>query len=323
MNEQVMLIHGLARTSRSFNKLAAILKKQGYIVHNMDYASTRLTIEQAAEDVFKRALPQLDSSAPLHIVTHSLGGILTRFYLSRHSIANLGRVVMLAPPNHGSEVVDRLGRFRLFHWLNGPAGDQLGTSATSMPALLPAADYPLGIIAGNRSINCLLSLCLPTPNDGKVSVVSTQQAGMQDHLVVNASHPFIINHPHTIHAVGAFLQTGQFSATIHRCYNKRFSLKRSFFMAKVATARHILVDSKEICQELKREIEQGADFAAIAKEHSSCPSGRSGGDLGEFGPGMMVPEFDKVVFSAPLNTVQGPVQTQFGYHLLEVTSRTE
>ena len=75
--------------------------------------------------------------------------------------------------------------------------------------------------------------------------------------------------------------------------------------------------------ELKREIEEGADFAAVAKENSSCPSSRQGGDLGEFGPGMMVPEFDKVVFSAPVNTVQGPVKTQFGYHLLEVTSRTE
>ena len=90
-----------------------------------------------------------------------------------------------------------------------------------------------------------------------------------------------------------------------------------------ATARHILVDSEEICLELKREIEEGALVAAVAKEHSSCPSSRQGGDLGEFGPGMMVPEFDKVVFSAPVNTVQGPVKTQFGYHLLEVTSRTE
>ena len=90
-----------------------------------------------------------------------------------------------------------------------------------------------------------------------------------------------------------------------------------------ATARHILVDSEEICLELKREIEEGADFAAVAKENSSCPSGASGGDLGEFGPGMMVPEFDAVVFSAPVNTVQGPVKTQFGYHLLEVTSRTD
>ena len=90
-----------------------------------------------------------------------------------------------------------------------------------------------------------------------------------------------------------------------------------------ATAIHILVDSEEICLELKKEIEQGADFADVAKENSSCPSSAQGGDLGSFGPGMMVPEFDKVVFSAPLNTVQGPVQTQFGYHLLEVTSRED
>lgn len=89
-----------------------------------------------------------------------------------------------------------------------------------------------------------------------------------------------------------------------------------------ATARHILVDSEAKCLDLKNQIEGGADFGELAQEHSSCPSGRSGGDLGSFGPGMMVKEFDEVVFSADLNTVQGPVKTQFGYHLLEVTSRT-
>jgi len=88
-----------------------------------------------------------------------------------------------------------------------------------------------------------------------------------------------------------------------------------------ATARHILVDTEEQCQKLKDDIEGGADFADLAKKHSSCPSGQSGGELGEFGPGMMVKEFDEVVFSADVNTVQGPVKTQFGYHLLEVTSR--
>ncbi len=93
-------------------------------------------------------------------------------------------------------------------------------------------------------------------------------------------------------------------------------------MAKVR-ARHILVDTKEKCQSLKDEIAGGADFADLAKEHSSCPSGQQGGDLGEFGPGMMVKEFDDVVFTADLNSVEGPVQTQFGYHLLEVTSRTD
>jgi len=89
-----------------------------------------------------------------------------------------------------------------------------------------------------------------------------------------------------------------------------------------ARARHILVSTEEKCNELKTKIEGGDDFAVIAKEFSSCPSKQQGGDLGEFGPGMMVPEFDEVVFSAPLNEVQGPVKTQFGYHLLEVTSRS-
>ncbi len=90
-----------------------------------------------------------------------------------------------------------------------------------------------------------------------------------------------------------------------------------------ASARHILVSSEEQCQQLKIDIEGGADFGEIAKQHSSCPSGGKGGDLGEFSPGMMVPEFDEVVFSADVNTVQGPVKTQFGYHLLEVTARSE
>ena len=93
-------------------------------------------------------------------------------------------------------------------------------------------------------------------------------------------------------------------------------------MAK-ATARHILVDSEEQCNQLKDQITGGTDFAEVAQQHSKCPSGTSGGDLGEFGPGMMVKEFDEVVFSAPLNQVQGPVKTQFGYHLLEVTARTD
>ena len=90
-----------------------------------------------------------------------------------------------------------------------------------------------------------------------------------------------------------------------------------------ASARHILVDTEEQCNELKQQIEGGADFAEVAKQHSSCPSGRQGGDLGQFGPGQMVKEFDEVVFSGELNTVHGPVQTQFGYHLLEITERTD
>lgn len=91
----------------------------------------------------------------------------------------------------------------------------------------------------------------------------------------------------------------------------------------LARARHILVSSSELCEELKVQIEAGSDFTSIAQKHSTCPSGATGGDLGEFGPGQMVPEFDEVVFSAPIGKVQGPVKTQFGYHLLEVTERND
>jgi peptidyl-prolyl cis-trans isomerase C len=94
-------------------------------------------------------------------------------------------------------------------------------------------------------------------------------------------------------------------------------------MARKAKARHILVKTKEACDDLKTQIDDGGDFAELAKTHSQCPSGREGGALGEFGPGQMVPEFDKVVFSAPVGTVQGPIKTQFGWHLVEVTSRTD
>ena len=90
-----------------------------------------------------------------------------------------------------------------------------------------------------------------------------------------------------------------------------------------ASARHILVPTEEACQELKQQIEGGTDFAEVAKEHSQCPSGAKGGDLGSFGPGQMVPEFDKAVFSGGVGELQGPIQTQFGYHLLEVTSRED
>ena len=90
-----------------------------------------------------------------------------------------------------------------------------------------------------------------------------------------------------------------------------------------ASARHILVDSQQACENLKNELTGGADFAQLAREHSNCPSGQQGGDLGQFRQGQMVPEFDRVVFSAPINAVQGPIKTEFGWHLLEVTSRTQ
>lgn len=93
-------------------------------------------------------------------------------------------------------------------------------------------------------------------------------------------------------------------------------------MAK-ASARHILVETKDECEEIKKEIEGGADFAEMAKKHSKCPSGADGGNLGEFSPGQMVEAFDKVVFGEEVGKVHGPIETEFGFHLVEITSRTE
>ena len=143
-------------------------------------------------------------------MTHSLGGILVRSYLARHEISNLGRVMMLGPPNQGSEVVDKLGSWWLFQKLNGPAGNELGTGPDSTPNKLGAANFCLGIIAGDRSINWINSLLIPGPDDGKVSVERTKLAGMTDHIVIHATHPFLMRNRSVINQTIYFLENGAF-----------------------------------------------------------------------------------------------------------------
>jgi hypothetical protein len=191
-------------------RLAGRLTTSGYIVHNIGYRSTRLTIEQVAEQYLSKTLGSISSTDTIHVVTHSLGGIVLRLYLSQNRLTNLGRVVMLAPPNQGSEVVDRLRHWRLFRWFNGPAGLQLGTDPLSLPRQLPAANFELGIIAGNKSINFWLSTLLPSPNDGKVSVQSTRVEGMREHIILPVTHPFIMRDKQVISHTLRFLQHGTF-----------------------------------------------------------------------------------------------------------------
>ena len=177
-NECVVLLHGLARTARSMVPLAVAFEAAGYRVLNVAYPSRLHVIEVLAEVAVGKALARCAAFAPraIHFVTHSLGGILVRQYLGRHAVANLGRVVMLAPPNQGSEVVDRFGWLPGFRLFNGPAIEQLGTGTASLPRRLGALHAPVGVIAGTRSVNWLLSTALPGPNDGKVSVASTRCA---------------------------------------------------------------------------------------------------------------------------------------------------
>ena len=213
--ESVILLHGLCRTSRSMAPMERALSAAGYRVLNVDYPSRTASIEQLSEDAIGRVVAdcQKDGAAKIHFVTHSLGGILVRSYLSRRTIPNLGRVVMLGPPNQGSEVVDKLGSFWMFKKINGPAGDELGTDKNSTPNQLGPANFCVGVIAGDRSINWINSLLIPGSDDGKVSVGRTKLAGMTDHIVIHATHPFLMRNRTVIKPTIHFLRTGRFERT--------------------------------------------------------------------------------------------------------------
>jgi pimeloyl-ACP methyl ester carboxylesterase len=212
--ESVILLHGLARSDRSMNKLKQALLEKGYRVHNVSYASTRKNIEQLAEEAIGPALKSCPAEHKLHFVTHSLGGILVRQYLLHHEIDNLGRVVMLGPPNKGSEVVDKLRDFPGFRFINGEAGLELGTGESSVPRKLGAANFDLGIIAGTRSVNLILSGMISGPDDGKVSVENTRLEGMHDHLEMQVTHTFMMRNSKVIEQVIHYLETGRFSTAL-------------------------------------------------------------------------------------------------------------
>ncbi|PIE70230.1 MAG: alpha/beta hydrolase [Deltaproteobacteria bacterium] len=210
--EAVILLHGLARTRSSMEPLARYLRQQGYGVINDGYPSRKYTVEVLAETAIPRALSKVKNAPKVHFVTHSMGGILVRYYLSQHPIENLGRIVMISPPNQGSEAVDRLGEWFAFKWLNGPAGNQLGTGKDSLPNRLGPTTADVGIITGNRSINWILSSMIDGPDDGKVSVKRAQLEGMKAFRVVSRTHPFIMKAPEVMEMVVRYLKTGDFSA---------------------------------------------------------------------------------------------------------------
>ena len=211
--EAVILLHGLCRTSRSMVAMEHALTQAGYQVRNINYPSRTASIETLSEKFIGQAVAdcERDGAVKINFVTHSLGGILVRSYLSRHSVPSLGRVVMLGPPNQGSEVVDRLGGWRLFKKINGPAGGELGTGADSVPNKIGAANFCVGVIAGSRTINWINSFIIPGRDDGKVSIARTKLAGMADHLVIPASHPFIMKNTTAIRQTVYFLQNGKFN----------------------------------------------------------------------------------------------------------------
>jgi pimeloyl-ACP methyl ester carboxylesterase len=212
--DYVVLLHGLGRTPLSMKRLEWTLKGQGYRVINMAYPSTRISVQDAADHWLAKVLKEQagDPHVKIHFIGHSLGGIVLRQYLSNHRIENLGRVVMLAPPNHGSELADRLKNNLLYRLATGPAGQQVGTDSASLPRQLGPVDFELGVIAGDRSFNPLFSAWLPGPDDGKVSVRSTEIAGMKDFLVVHHSHTWMMWNKQVTSAVAQFLSSGLFGS---------------------------------------------------------------------------------------------------------------
>ena len=210
--ENVILLHGLGRTSGSMLILKHRLQHAGYRVTSKSYASTQGSVSdhmvwlEALLDEYDR-----EDQEQIHFVTHSLGGIVVRKYLAEYPVANLGRVVMLSPLNQGSEVADYFKDWKLFQMAMGPSGQELGTEYGSTPNSLGPVAFELGVISGDASINPLTSWLIPGSDDGAVSVGRTRVDGMTDFRVVHHSHTFIMNASEVADEVISFLKTGSFA----------------------------------------------------------------------------------------------------------------
>lgn len=208
----VVLLHGIARTSRSLRKVERASRASGFATLNLDYASRRKPLDALAADIHPDITAFANANGgPLHFVAHSMGGLLARVYVVRYRPATLGRVVMLGTPNGGSEIADLLKGLSIYRAFYGPAGQQLTTAQDADLMSLPPPDYAVGVIAGVRSLDPIASrFILPRPNDGRVSVQSSKLAGMSDHTTVKASHTGLLRHPAAIDQAIAFLREGHF-----------------------------------------------------------------------------------------------------------------
>ncbi|MGD8976435.1 MAG: alpha/beta fold hydrolase [Gammaproteobacteria bacterium] len=208
--EVVVLLHGLGRSAGSMALLEQRLESAGYRVHNIDYPSRQAPPDALVALIAESVTACCADSPRVHYVTHSLGGILARAYLAAEAPANAGRLVMLAPPNRGSELPDLLGDQWLFEFIMGPTASELGTDPASFPNRLPMPPVPTGVIAGTGSINPVGTLVIPGEDDGMVSVCRTWIEGLADFLVVPQTHAFIMRSTRVTDQVIRFLRVGAF-----------------------------------------------------------------------------------------------------------------
>lgn len=211
MSAGVLLLHGHGRTGLSMSFMASELADAGFASKAPSYGMRR-----SMEDILAYLQPKVAAfeqtlDGPLHIVTHSLGGLVARALIHRSRPARLGRVVQLGPPNQGSELADTLFDLKLSDVVLGPVGPMLRTHRLrDYEAMFGPVDYPLGVVAGDVSVHLVPESILPRPNDGKVSVAATKLPGMADHIVVHVPHSLLPLHPDSIAQVLAFLETGAF-----------------------------------------------------------------------------------------------------------------
>ena len=207
----VVLLHGLARISNSMGELENKLIEADFSVANINYSSRKHNIDFLSHDAVSRGIEECleTKSEKIHFITHSLGGILVRFFFEERDLDNLGRVVMLGPPNQGSELVDRLKPVPGFSLL-GPTGSRLGTGADSILRELGPVFYEVGVIAGTRNITPLGFFFLNRPNDSVVTVESTKVQGMSDHIILPVTHTFMMRNNMVIDHSINFLKLGYF-----------------------------------------------------------------------------------------------------------------